>query len=103
VVQKSPRETIAELQGLVVPYFKQETLEPLKGLRRYVAFGLLGAMLLGMGVVFLAMAGLRALQSETGSRFTGSWTWAPYGIMVLGLLLGAAATWKARTRRGAER
>lgn len=103
MAQKSPQETIAELKDLVVTYFKQETLEPLLGLRRYVAFGLLGATLLGLGVLFLAMAGLRALQTETGSRFSGSWSWAPYGIIVFGLLLGAAATWKARTGRGAER
>ena len=103
MAQKSPQETIGELKDLVVAYFKQETLEPLKGLRRYVGFGLLGATLLGLGVLFLAMAGLRALQTETGSRFTGSWSWAPYGIVVLGLLLGAAATWKARTGRSIER
>ena len=103
MAQKSPQETIAELKDLVVAYFKQETLEPLEGLRRYVGFGLLGATLLGLGVFFLAMAGLRALQTETGSRFTGSWSWAPYGIVVLGLLLGAAATWKARTGRSIER
>lgn len=103
MAQKSPQETIGEIKDLVVAYFKQETIEPLKGLGRYVGFGLLGATLLGMGVLFLAMAGLRALQTETGSRFTGSWSWAPYGIIVLGLLLGAAGTWKARTGRGTER
>ncbi len=103
MAQNSPQETIAELKELVVAYFKQEAIEPLAGLRRYIGFGLLGATLLGLGVLFLGMAGLRALQTETGSRFTGSWSWAPYAITVLGLLLGAAVTWKARTGRSTER
>jgi len=103
VAQKSPQETIGELKDLVVAYFKQETIGELKGLGRYAGFGLLGAAILGLGVFFLAMGGLRALQTETGSRFTGSWSWAPYGIVVVGLLLGAAATWKLRTGRSSER
>lgn len=102
MAQKSPQETITELKELVIAYFKQETLEPLKALRRYVAFGLAGATMLGLGVFFVGMASLRALQTETGSRFTGSWSWAPYGITVLGLLAGAALTWKARSGRSTE-
>ena len=103
MAQKSPQETIAELKELVIAYFKQETLEPLKELRRFVVFGLLGATMLGLGVFFVGIAGLRALQSETGSRFTGSWSWAPYAITVTGLLAGAALTWKARSGRSSER
>lgn len=102
MAQKSPQETIRELWDLVVAYFKQETLEPLKGLRRYVAFGLLGGALLGLGVFFLAMGGLRALQSDTGSTFHGNWSWAPYGITVVALLAGAALTWKARSGRSSR-
>lgn len=103
MAQKAPQETIAELKDLVVAYFKQETIDPLKGLLRYLGFGLLAAVMFGLGVLFLSLAALRSLQTETGSRFTGSWSWAPYGITVLGLLLGAAATWKARTGRSSER
>ncbi len=103
MAQKAPQETIGELKDLVVAYFKQETVEPLKGLLRYLGFGLLAAVLTGLGVFFLSMAALRSLQTETGSRFTGSWSWAPYGITVLALLLGAGATWKAGTGRSDER
>jgi hypothetical protein len=89
-------QVVRELWELIVAYFKQETVVPLKQLGRYIAFGLLGALLLGIGVVLLAMSGLRALQEETGTTFTGNWSWAPYGILVVALLLGGAVTWKAR-------
>lgn len=89
-------QVVRELWELIVAYFKQETVVPLKQLGRYIAFGLLGALLLGVGVVLLAMSGLRALQEETGTTFTGNWSWAPYGILVVALLLGGAVTWKAR-------
>jgi len=100
---KSPQETLRELWDLVLAYAKQETLEPLKSLGRYLAFGLGGGLLLGVGVLFLALSGLRALQTETGSTFTGSWSWAPYAIMVAVLAAGGGITWKARAVRSSER
>jgi hypothetical protein len=89
-------QLVFELRELIVAYFKQETVVPLKQLGRYVAFGLVGALLLGFGVVFLGVAGLRALQTETDTALTGNWSWAPYAIMVVVLLAGGAITWKAR-------
>jgi hypothetical protein len=86
----------AELRELIVEYFKQETVVPLKALGRYVAFGLAGALLIGLGVVFLGVGALRVLQTETDTTFTGNWSWAPYGIMVVVLLVGAFVAWKAR-------
>lgn len=98
----NPQETITELKDLVVAYAKQETVEPLKGLARYFAFGVAGALALGVGVGFLAMAGLRALQTETGSTFHGNWSWAPYGIVVAGLVILAALAWWGRGKRKAK-
>jgi hypothetical protein len=46
-----------------------------------------GSLLLGVGVVLLLLAGLRALQTETGTTFTGNWSWVPYLIV---LVVGAA-------------
>ena len=76
-------QVIAELWELVVAYFKQETLAPLQQLVRVVALGLAGALLLGFGVVCVTVGGLRLLQEETGSTFTGNWSWAPYAIMTV--------------------
>lgn len=89
-------QLVAELWQLIVAYFKQETVVPLQQLGRWIAFGILGAVLLGVGVLLLAMAGLRALQEETGSTFTGNLSWIPYMIMFAALLVGGAITWKAR-------
>jgi len=71
---------VSELWDLVVAYAKQETLQPLKGIGKYVAFGMAGSMVLAVGVALLLLASLRVLQTETGTLFTGTWTWIPYFI-----------------------
>lgn len=75
-----------DLWTLVSAYAKQETIEPIKGLGRFVAFGLAGSILVGIGLVLLVLAGLRALQTEASGVFDGNWSWAPYGITTLGCL-----------------
>jgi hypothetical protein len=92
---KSTTETISELKTLLVDYAKQETLTPLKGVGRYLAWGVAGSVLVTTGVVLLALAGLRALQTETGTRFTGNLSWLPYLIVLVGLVLVALAAVKA--------
>jgi hypothetical protein len=96
---------VAELKDLVVAYAKQETLDPLRNIGRFLAFGVAGSTLLSVGLGLLALAGLRALQTETGSTFTGNWSFAPYLITFVGCALvmafaayaiGAA---RRRTRR----
>ena len=92
--QKPIPQLVTELWELVVLYFKQETVVPLKALGRYVALGVAGSILMGFGVVFCTVAALRALQVATDA-FDGDWTWVPYLIVVAALLIGAAITWKA--------
>jgi hypothetical protein len=89
---KSIPEIGTELWELTTAYAKQETIDPLKGLGRFLAFGVPGALLLGIGLSLLLLSGLRALQTETGSTFTGSWSWAPYLIVTVGgaVLIGLA-------------
>jgi hypothetical protein len=96
-------QLVTELRDLVVTYFKQQTLLPLQKLGRYIGFGILGSLMLGFGVVFLGMSGLRALQDETGDTFSGDWSWVPYLIMFVALLFGAGLVWLARTARRAEK
>lgn len=85
-----------ELRDLVVAYFKQETVAPLRRLGRYLAWGVVGSFLMGTGVLLLALGLLRLLQNKTGSTFSGDWSWAPYLIVFAALLAGAAVTWTAR-------
>jgi hypothetical protein len=99
-VADNPQQTIRELKELLIAYAKQETIDPLKGLGRYVAFGIAGALLLGTGITFLAVGALRALQGDhDGPHFTGNWSWAPYAIVVIGALAIAAASWFVGTRK----
>ena len=103
MADKAPQEQIRELKELLIAYFRQETIDPLKGLARYVGFGLLGASLMGIGICFLAVGGLRALQTQTGTTFGGNWSWVPYGITVVGLMvIAVAAVFKARSPRSSR-
>ena len=89
-------QLVLELRDLLVAYFKQETLLPLQQLGRYLAFGIAGSLLMGTGVMLVALGCLRLLQTETGSTFTGDWSWVPYVIVFAGLVVGAAIAWTAR-------
>ena len=83
-----------ELVDLVVGYARQETVDPIKGLGKTVAFGIAGAVLVGLGSVFLALAALRAMQTETDA-FEDNLSFAPYLILTLLLAVGALVSWKA--------
>src|SRR5438309_9632942 len=95
---------ISELWRLVLAYFRQETLEPVRNLGRFVAFGVAGSLVLGLGVGLLILAVLRFFQTETGSTFTGNLSWVPYVIMlVVSLVLaGAAMAGWSMTRPGSK-
>jgi len=88
---------------LVIDYAKQETLGPLKGLGRFLAFGMAGSIALAAGSVLLVLAALRALQTETGSTFTGNLSWLPYVITgaLATAVLGLAA-WRITKGPGAK-
>jgi hypothetical protein len=92
-------DILRELWELLTAYAKQETVDPLRSLGRYLGYGLGGAALLAMGVFFLALSGLRALQTETGDVFTGAWSAAPYVIVAL-VLVAIAALAASRITRG---
>ena len=99
---KTPQETITELRALVIAYTKQETVEPLAQIGRYVGFGLAGAILLGFGYVMLAMGLLRVLQGwgpPSAQHFTGNWSWVPYAIVVAVSAGLAAISWRFATKR----
>ena len=98
LVADNPQQTVRELKDLVIAYAKQEAADPLKGLGRFVGYGLAGALLIGTGVSFLAIGLLRALEGNRGWLFHGNWSWVPYGIDIVGLVVIAALVWLARSR-----
>src|ERR1700682_4281841 len=81
---------VTELWEMVVGYAKQETVEPVQGLGRFLGFGGAGAVLTSFGLVLLALAGLRVVQVET--TLHGHLSWLPYLIVVAvaGALAGGA-------------
>jgi hypothetical protein len=101
------RSTGNDAFQLVVDYVKQETLEPLKGLGRFILFGVAGSVALAAGFVILAVALLRVLQGETGDTFHGNLSWLPYVICtVVSIGVAAAAVLaigKGQARRSLER
>ncbi len=95
MAEKGTRGAGGELVELVVDYAKQETLGPLRGLVRFVAFGLAGSVFLAVGLSVMLLGGLRALQTETGTTFSGNFTWVPYLIVAGGAVLVAGlAGWR---------
>jgi uncharacterized membrane protein YidH (DUF202 family) len=78
-----------ELLGLVIAYAKQETVDPLKSLARFVAWGIAGAVLIGTGGVLLALAAVRAAQAESGVHLRGELTWVPYAGGLILAVVGA--------------
>lgn len=90
---KSPKETFDELKELVVGYAKQETTGPLKQLGSWVAFGVAGAVLVAIGVVFLALGVLRLLQEEVSAFDGNQMSTLPYlaALLVLAIAIGLAA------------
>ena len=98
---KSIPQVATELWELSTAYAKQETVEPLKGLGRFLGHGLSGALLLGAGVALMLLGLLRFLQTETSTAFTGNLSWVPYLIV---LAVGAAAlasvAWWIMKRKG---
>ncbi len=98
---KSIATVVAELWQLTVAYAKQEIRDPIVGLGAYLAWGVATMVLAGLGSVLLAIGGLRALQTETGSTFTGNLSWAPYLIVlaVSIIVLGIVGTILTRNKK----
>jgi len=87
---KGVGEVVNDLWQLTRDYAKQETVDPLKSLGRFLSRGIGGAALLALGVLFGSLAVLRGLQEETGEHLTGSWDFVPY-IAALGFTLVCSA------------
>jgi hypothetical protein len=80
---------------LTVDYLKQEALDPLKGLGRFLLWGVSGSLAIAVGILLLLVGVLRLLQTETGTALTGNWSWVPYfGVGLIGLAVVGVAAWR---------
>jgi len=89
---------------LTVDYLKQETIEPLHGLGRFLYMGIAGSFFLAVGILLILIGILRLLQTETGSALTGDWSWVPYAVVVLlGILVIGIAAWRVTSGPGRQK
>ncbi len=72
----------------------QETVGPLRGLGRYLAFGLIGAVLVSLAIILAALAAVRALQSTT-SVFGANWSFVPHLVGAAVLVVAIATLMRA--------
>ena len=77
---------------LTVDYVKQETVEPLKGLGRFLYMGIAGSFFLAFGLLLILLGVLRLLQTETGDDVDRR--------LVLGALRCGLRARAGRDRRG---
>ena len=65
------------LWQLVLGYVKQETIDPVKSLGRYVGYGLAGSLAVGLASILLLLGGLRLLQSGPARSSPAACTGCP--------------------------
>jgi hypothetical protein len=99
----STKTQVTELKDLVVGYVKQETVDPLRSLTRFVVWGSIGAVLLSLAGVVLMIAVVRVLQTETGPHLTGNLSWVPYTGAILFALLAVGLALSRIRAKGAKR
>lgn len=102
---KNMQTLVSELWELVVAYAKQETVDPLKSLGRFIGFGVAGSLFLALGAVLLSVGILRLIQMETVPHLTGNLSWVPYGGVAVFAVLAAGLAVRAigADRRRLER
>lgn len=83
-----------ELFGIVRDYVKQETLDPLRGVGRWLAWGSAGAIALLFGAVVGLIGVLRLLQAEVFAD-TQVFTFVPYFVVAV---LAIVFVWLSLTR-----
>jgi predicted cobalt transporter CbtA len=80
-------DEVGELLDTVKAYARQETVGPLEGAGRAVAFGVAGVVCLGIGVIIMLVGVLRLLQTES-SAFDGQLMSALPYLIVLAVAAG---------------
>jgi hypothetical protein len=85
-----PATSFSDVVDLLRAYVRQQTVTPLRGVWRWVGFGLFGGLLMVIGLVFLALGGLRALQ--TVPALDGGWSFVPYLAVLVGSVVVIAIT-----------
>jgi hypothetical protein len=75
-------DEVSDLLDTVKTYAVQETVGPLKGGVKAMALGLAGVFCLGLGIIFILIAILRVLQTETDAFHGDLMSVLPYLIVL---------------------
>ncbi len=90
----SLQRDLDEIRTIAVRYIKEETLQPVKDMGRFAAFGAAGSLFVGFGTVLMLLGALRYLQWQF-PVLDGSLSWIPYLIIVLlAALVVAVTAWR---------
>jgi hypothetical protein len=86
--EKSTTEVVSDLFDLLKNYARQETVDPLKSLGRFIGYGTVASLCFGIAGTLFTVGVLRLVQIETRDLFDGNWSWVPYiaALIVSGLL-----------------
>lgn len=76
----STGDHVADVVDTVKQYAKQETLDPLRGAVRWLIFGVVGALCIGVALVLLATGVLRLSQDLLETQLEGAWSFVHYAI-----------------------
>ncbi len=91
---------VRDIGTMLVEYVKQETLDPIKGLARFVALGLASMVVTGIGVILLLLGGVRLLQTEAASTFDGHLKFLPYVFALIVCAVVAVGALRATSGPG---
>jgi len=94
VRSNSIQRDLEEIKDLAVKYIKEETIQPVKDLGRFVAWGTAGSLLVGVGCTLILFGSLRFLQ-EQFKVLDGTLSFIPYLIVAaLAALMIAFTVWR---------
>ncbi len=104
----SPTTTdhVSDVVDSVKQYARQETVEPLRGAVRWLAFGIAGALAIGLGLVLVVVGVLRLSQDLLAQQLDGAWSFVHYvitaGFSVVLVVLALTRVQKKSLSRGGE-
>ena len=104
----SPTTTdhVSDVVDSVKQYAKQETVEPLRGALRWLAFGVAGALAIGLGLTLVVVGVLRLSQDLLDEQLDGAWSFVHYVIAavfsVILVVLALSRVQKKSLSRGGQ-
>lgn len=81
--KKADDASVGEVIDYVKAYAMQETLGPLRGVGRWLGYGVVAAFALGVGLVLMLFGLLRLVQTEWDRSASGSLSWLAYLITLV--------------------